>query len=544
MEPPIMLALKMIINEEFEKNYLNANNIQQLIDFSINNGVLGVISRYLASFKLTPKQIKKCTLVKLFNYLNNVNQYTLLKHIGENIIPTTKIVPIKGFDFSMSLYKNMTDRYSGDLDILVDFDDIFTVATLLEKNGYKCLGKNKEPYYKYTENKNMFNESIKYSVDRFHDPITFIPSENSLNNICIEVHTNDYFPGGINIRKIYNSATLIYSGINLPFLNRIDIIVIAAWHFYHHFKEQTPDEDGVTIRHSHIKSFADLYRAVCISSNLPLQITIRRILETNSLHVVTFSIGMLNELYHLLNKTVPQYICNLYYALNDLYSLEHKTNYRQQKLWGQYGNYRINCWEWILNTDYHMSEIQKQIDIYRNNHSSRCVYQAKHYTNENDIVYMDTEEKDRLDSYIYMLYGTENPPTLSWRMNYCDVGLNIELFATSEHDFNLELLFSDSKENRIKDCYTINLKLVDENTTFYDESFVGISIRIGTWKSEKLGVYKYKISGHIDFSDLPFCINSKKFIFRIRYGYLSLRHDKIVLVWPFGIAKYGEVLLI
>ena len=36
MEPPIMLALKMIINEEFEKNYLNANNIQQLIDFSIN----------------------------------------------------------------------------------------------------------------------------------------------------------------------------------------------------------------------------------------------------------------------------------------------------------------------------------------------------------------------------------------------------------------------------------------------------------------------------------------------------------------------------
>ena len=143
-----------------------------------------------------------------------------------------------------------------------------------------------------------------------------------------------------------------------------------------------------------------------------------------------------------------------------------------------------------------------------------------------------------------MLYGTENPPTLSWRMNYCDVGLNIELFATSEHDFNLELLFSDSKENRIKDCYTINLKLVDENITFYDESFVGISIRIGTWKSEKLGVYKYKISGHIDFSDLPFCINSKKFIFRIRYGYLSLRHDKIVLVWPFGIAKYGEVLLI
>lgn len=520
--------------------YLDAVDLDKIIDYGRKNHVLSL----LGNQNRINESSHMLTIIRIESFLNmkrNKEQKQQLIELREAFNGTIKFVPIKGFDFSERLYGCLKERVCGDIDIMVDIDDMFDIFTILKSRGYLCLGKNGELY---DENitKVKFLETIKYNTDRYHDPLTFV-NKYDQTKAAIEVHMNDYFPG-VKVSDIYSESKSIYEDMDIPFISDVDNLIITAWHFYHHFNEQVPNEAYTIERDSHLKGMADFYRAIllCEKKAFSIKQILIRCDETHSLHTLVFALKRLVELFWIIKCDPKPYINELLSQCCEAYGINDKQNHRQIEEEWQYGSYRLSCWDWILNTHHHMAEINKQIKVFRLENQDRCVYKAQYDKEKKHTICMDACEKNRLDSFIYMRYGVATPPTIQWSMNYDEEKLRIEMEAFSEHEFNLEFLFSDCKDKELKDCWTINLKLANNRLVFFDESFIGKSIKIGEWYLERIEEHKYKIHGDIYFSEMPFSFKNRKFIFRIRFGYLSLRHEKIVLAWPFGIAKFGEVI--
>lgn len=431
----------------------------------------------------------------------------------------------KGCDISLRLHEDVSERFSSDIDIMVEAKDLLLAKKCIIEQGYKVNNK-------FNLSKDALEDYTKTQIKYHHDPINLCKIDDNYSfmsnkHFYIDLHQNKNFDG-IEIKPFFISAIKnIKDGYAT--LTDIDLIVITGWHLYHHLIEQIPEEKPFK-RYNNLKLISDFFKAIekfIKCGQITVDDFISRVKQTNSEFVIEYSLKRLIGIFKYIKEAPPEYLVNLYVDLKNMLRCNtYRIFYEEYK----FGESSINFWEYILENEESMKRILDNISM-----AKRMGYYTKVMKSKKVCMSInDSGENDRLIYQIHRDSGmSKTVPTIKVELT----NDTIEVLVDYEHDLQYDIYIGSS---------TNEFKVIRINSVHNPKIFLkvnGVFRELGNYIERRVINDKMTINR----IELPSAMAEYFKLSKIYFGFnaktLPGTKEKISMRWPSSSVQFGEIIL-
>ncbi|MGL5381726.1 nucleotidyltransferase family protein [Clostridium sp.] len=494
--------------------------------------------------------------LKIFNqiYFNTLLENELVLLLNKAREKDINIIPLKGIILAKQLYKNPGIRRSGDIDILINFEDLDEFMFLCKKLGYK-INNEREIDHQLIE-----NAKKEYFFDHHLIPIYIEKIINTqVIQIFLEVHVSpivqwmfeiDYNERNITKKLIERCTIYDINNQQIKILNIYDNIIFLAMHCYKHyiidiiygFKKGIINS---TVNLSLLHDIAILIKKNTTSINW--NYIIQYVEDWKCELELAFIFKIINHIY---KSIIPKEI---------IYLLINKTNEKKigfsHNFCKMFIEYPIN--DLIFNNaeDLTAKVINKSNSICENVYS--LFEDKKQYIKLTEKTYFRLNQQVR---YTKCINNTRIQGNTSWNKEYLRFVFNIEKKITQVQDIinakdKICLYFVSDHKHTEQACFKhfcFNLEIIEKNDLIYLKIKIFINNQLVVFDEDQINYTiivekeKYQIKLNLSWNLIELKPNnSKEFRFAVTFEDVNSIFTWSNIYYPyFDITTYGKIQLL